>query len=234
MKRGYILHHRPYRETSVLLNLLVDGVGRVDAVARLGSGKRSIKSIIQPFQPLLFEISGKSELKNAYQIEPASPAVPIQGNPLYAAMYLNELCVRCLSSYHGAENLFVSYHQTLMALASSFQQADLRYFEKALLLELGAMPALNIDVYGDDICAENLYCLQLEQGFQPVTMARENQKYTQEASQIFQGEMLLQLQRQQLNLKYERQAKYLMRSLFSPLLGGKPLASRQLFQQSSS
>ncbi|MGL5668069.1 MAG: DNA repair protein RecO, partial [Shewanella sp.] len=57
MKRGYVLHHRPYRESSALVNLLVDGIGRVDAVARVGSGKRSIKSILQPFQPLIFEFS---------------------------------------------------------------------------------------------------------------------------------------------------------------------------------
>ena len=94
MKRGYVLHHRPYRESSALVNLLVDGIGRVDAVARVGSGKRSIKSILQPFQPLIFEFSGKSELKNISQIEAAAPAVPLSGYSLYAGMYINELLMR--------------------------------------------------------------------------------------------------------------------------------------------
>ncbi len=43
MLRGYILHHRPYRESSVIVNLLVDGVGRIDALVRVGSGKKTLK-----------------------------------------------------------------------------------------------------------------------------------------------------------------------------------------------
>jgi DNA repair protein RecO (recombination protein O) len=32
MKRGYVLHHRQFRESSVIVNLLVEGVGRVDVI----------------------------------------------------------------------------------------------------------------------------------------------------------------------------------------------------------
>ncbi len=124
----------------MLLNLLVDGLGRVDAVARVGSGKRSIKSIVQPFQPLLFQLSGRSDLRTLTQIESASPAVPLSGDALYAAMYLNELLVRVLGNHQSGEALFFSYHQSLLALAKGFEQTTLRYFELRLLSELGCMP----------------------------------------------------------------------------------------------
>lgn len=88
MLRGYVLHHRPYKETSALVNLLVDGVGRVDAIVRLGSGKRSLKSIIRPFQPLIFQYLGKGELKTLTQVEAAAPAIPLQAKRCLQAFIL--------------------------------------------------------------------------------------------------------------------------------------------------
>ena len=113
MKRGYVLHHRAYRESSVIVNLLIDGVGRVDAIVRTGSGKRSIKSILQPFQPLIIQFSAQSEAKNLSlktitHIEAAAPAIPLTGNSLYSGFYLNELTVRLLAVEHQTEALLLA------------------------------------------------------------------------------------------------------------------------------
>lgn len=225
MERGYLLHHRHFTDSSQLVNLLVDGHGRVDAVARLGSGKRSIKSILQPFQPLIFEFSGKSELRNLTQIEAAAPAVPLSGHGLYAGMYLNELLVRSLSVHHGAEKLFLTYHQTLMAIAAGFCQSQLRYFEQALLLELGAMPSISLDADGVPLEALIYYRWVPEEGFR-ATLARH-------AEGSYLGEALLALDRRQINSDHFRDLKHLMRNLLQPLLGDKPLLSRQLFAKAS-
>ncbi|ASK68410.1 DNA repair protein RecO [Shewanella bicestrii] len=225
MKRGYVLHHRPYRESSALVNLLVDGIGRVDAVARVGSGKRSIKSILQPFQPLIFEFSGKSELKNISQIEAAAPAVPLSGYSLYAGMYINELLMRTLSVHHNAEALFFIYHQALVGLAAQFCESKLRYLELALLRELGAMPSLIRDTQGEPLIPEHYYQLVPELGFQFVLNSRA--KYT------YQGAMLTALNDNQLLQEQFLEAKRLMRSMLQPLLGNKPLVSRQLFIQAT-
>lgn len=225
MKRGYVLHHRPYRESSALVNLLVDGIGRVDAVARVGSGKRSIKSILQPFQPLIFEFSGKSELKNISQIEAAAPAVPLLGYSLYAGMYINELLVRTLSVHHNAEALFFIYHQALVGLAAQFCESKLRYLELALLRELGAMPSLIRDTQGEPLIPEHYYQLVPELGFQFVLNSR--------AKRTYQGAMLMALNDNQLLQEQFLEAKRLMRSMLQPLLGNKPLVSRQLFIQAA-
>lgn len=222
MKRGYVLHHRPYRESSALVNLLVDGIGRVDAVARIGSGKRSIKSILQPFQPLIFEFSGKSELKTLTQIEAAAPAVPLSGHSLYAGMYINELLMRTLSVQHNAEALFLIYHRALVGLAADFCQSQLRYVELALLQELGAMPSLSRDTQGEALIPEDYYQLIPELGFQFVLNSR--------ARNAYQGAMLTALNDNQLVEEHFLSAKRLMRSMLQPLLGTKPLLSRQLFQ----
>ena len=225
MKRGYVLHHRPYRESSALVNLLVDGIGRVDAVARDGSGKRSIKSILQPFQPLIFEFSGKSELKNISQIEAAAPAVPLSGYSLYAGMYINELLMRTLSVHHNAEALFLIYHQALVGLAAQFCESKLRYLELALLRELGAMPSLIRDTQGEPLIPEHYYQLVPELGFQFVLNSR--------AKHTYQGAMLTAHNDNQLLQEQFLAAKRLMRSMLQPLLGDKPLVSRQLFMQAT-
>ncbi|MBI1673512.1 DNA repair protein RecO [Shewanella sp. DW31] len=221
MKRGYVLHHRPYRESSVLVNLLVDGIGRVDVVTRTGSGKRSIKSILQPFQPLIFEFSGKSELKTLTQVEAAAPAVPLSGQSLFAGMYINELLVRTLSVQHNAEELFLIYHQALVGLAAKFCQSQLRYIELALLRELGFMPSLSRDTQGEPLVPDDYYQLVPELGFQFVLNSR--------ARNAYQGAMLTALNDNQLTEAHFLSAKLLMRSLLTPLLGTKPLLSRQLF-----
>ncbi|WP_394200085.1 DNA repair protein RecO [Shewanella waksmanii] len=222
MLRGYVLHTRPYRESSVLVNMLVDGHGRVDCVARLGSGKRSIKSILQPFQPLIFQLSGKSSLKNLYQVEAASPAIPLVGEVSFAGFYLNEILVRSLSVEHGAEQFFYTYHDTLMKMAAGFEQAQLRYFEVALLQELGLMPSLDEDISQQSIEADYYYRLLPEEGFVSALGPKQHH---------YAGAMLRNLANKQLNQQDLKAAKQLMRQLLSPCIGDKPLKSRALFNR---
>ncbi|QLE84588.1 DNA repair protein RecO [Shewanella sp. Scap07] len=222
MLRGYVLHTRPYRESSVLVNMLVDGHGRVDCVARLGSGKRSIKSILQPFQPLIFQLSGKSSLKNLYQVEAASAAVPLSGEVSFAGFYLNEILVRSLSVDHGAEQFFFTYHDTLMKMAAGFEQSQLRYFEVALLQELGLMPSLLEDISEHTIEADYYYRLLPEEGF--VSALGPKQSH-------YAGSMLLNLANKQLCAADFKSAKQLMRQLLVACIGDKPLKSRALFTQ---
>ncbi|MDF0533734.1 DNA repair protein RecO [Shewanella sp. A32] len=218
MHRGYVLHAKPYRETSALLRLLVDGLGRIDAIARLGSGKRSLKSVIQPFQPLLFELSGRGELRSLSQIESASPAVPLTGDALYSALYLNELLIRALGQVQSGESLFVPYHQTLMALAREFSQTPLRFFELTLLDELGCLPSLTLDANGVAVDAASHYRWLPESGF----LAGDG---------IIPGRVLLALAARELLDADWPHAKRLTRLLLQPVVGDKPLMSRQLFSK---
>ncbi|GGJ01490.1 DNA repair protein RecO [Shewanella hanedai] len=221
MLRGYVLHTRPFTDSSVLVNMLIDGLGRVDCVARLGSGKTSIKSILQPFQPLIFELSGRTSLKNLIQIEAGSPAVPISGEVSFAGFYLNELLVRCISVDHGAEQLFFVYHKTLMAMAGGFCQSQLRYFELSLLKEIGLMPTLSVDISQDAIEPDYYYRLLPDQGFVSALGPKTSH---------YSGEMLLSLESHTLHAAHFKQAKHLMRLLLAPCLGDKPLKSRALFK----
>ncbi|MBT1444507.1 DNA repair protein RecO [Shewanella sp. JM162201] len=218
LHRGYLLHLRPFRENSAIVNLLVDGAGRVDAIARLGGGKRSSRALLQPFQPLLFTLSGKGELRTLNQPEAYAPAIPLQGDSLYAGMYLNELLMRSLSHSHGGDGLFYTYHQTLMTLAAGFEQRVLRYFELELLKDLGICPPLESDVTGNTIEPDICYLLKAQGGFIPSL-----------APNATPGRVLLSLANQSLADEDFQSAKKLLRQLLAPVIGDKPLVSRALF-----
>ena len=60
---AWVLHARPYRDTSLLLEVLTDEHGRVGLVARGVRGPRGRwRGLLQPLQPLLMSWSGRGEL----------------------------------------------------------------------------------------------------------------------------------------------------------------------------
>ncbi|HEX6592633.1 MAG TPA: recombination protein O N-terminal domain-containing protein, partial [Moraxellaceae bacterium] len=60
MLHAFFLHSRPYRETSLLVDLFTAEQGRFSAVWR---GGRRGKGSVQLFQPVLVELAGNGELK---------------------------------------------------------------------------------------------------------------------------------------------------------------------------
>ena len=52
LQRGFILHRRPYSETSLLVDLFTEESGRLTVIAKGARAKRSSwKSVLQPFTP---------------------------------------------------------------------------------------------------------------------------------------------------------------------------------------
>ncbi|GAA4897312.1 DNA repair protein RecO [Ferrimonas pelagia] len=222
LSRAYLLHARPYRETSLLLDLLCEDHGRIAAVARVGGRTGQAKrSQLQPFRPLLVGLSGHSSLRTLSQLDAPSLPLPITGDALFGGLYINELCQRLLSEGQALEGLFESYHQALMALAAEQElQRCLRHFELRLLQSQGHLPPLWQDAQGIDIVAQQHYAWRTGVGMLPI------------AGVGYCGEMLLAWQKQALATPEQlRQAKHLIRTVLRPLLGNKPLHSRTLFQK---
>ncbi|MDT8397638.1 MAG: DNA repair protein RecO, partial [Pseudomonadales bacterium] len=95
LQPAYLLHARPFRDSSLLLDLLTRDYGRMSAIAR---GVRGIKSkskgLLQAFTPLLVSLSGRHELKTLRNVELLASAFFFKGQHLYGALYVNELLVR--------------------------------------------------------------------------------------------------------------------------------------------
>ncbi|QIZ77498.1 DNA repair protein RecO [Ferrimonas lipolytica] len=225
LSRAYLLHARPYKESSLLLDLLTEDHGRIAAVARIGGKTGAAKKAqLQPFRPLKVGLSGRSTLRNLAQLEAPSMPLPLTGTALYSGLYLNELCQRTLPEWQECATLFEQYQQSLIALASEAQaEANLRYFELALLQHLGQIPALEYDASSQPLSTSANYLWQAGQGF--IATIQPNHR-------AVSGAMLLAWSDHQLlELEHLRQAKHLIRALLQPLLGNKPLHSRTLFNR---
>lgn len=220
---AYVVHSRPYRETSVITDFFTRTQGRVSGVVRgVRKAKSEKKSLIQSFQCLQVQFSGKSDLKTVTHIERSNSEAMLTGETLYCGLYLNELLARVLPQGVEIEPVFTAYQQALAALPSTeFKDVALRQFEFALLHELGVLPDLTVDVdTGEELIAGNIYGLQADLGLSQQTINKP----------VFRGEDLIAMHEGNWNTQSRHCAKQLSRQLLIPLLGPKPLQSRALFR----
>jgi DNA repair protein RecO (recombination protein O) len=152
LEPAFILHHRPFRDTSLLLEIFSAAHGRVGLVARGARGPRSrMKGLLQPFRPLLLSWQLRGELGTLIGAEGAGPGyvLPPGGDVLLGLYYLNELLLRLTARLDPQRGLFETYAGTVAALAGGAPLApELRRFEKALLDALGYGPELGHDASG--------------------------------------------------------------------------------------
>ncbi|MDG1733426.1 MAG: DNA repair protein RecO [Thalassotalea sp.] len=139
LHRAYLLHSRPYRDSSLLVDLLSEEHGHVSAIVYVGKSKKSNKKgLLQPFSSLQIELKGQSDLKTLSQLEPAEKSLQLSSTFLYSGFYLNELMVRLLPENIPCPELFHLYQSSINALSQQHSiEPILRRFELSLLEELG-------------------------------------------------------------------------------------------------
>lgn len=218
---AYVLHSRPYRENSALVDFLTPG-GRLRAVLRSARGKAG--SLARPFVPLEVEFRGKGELKNVGRMEAVGVASWMVGDALFSGLYLNELLTRLLPAEDPNQVIYDSYAATLQALAAGLPlEPLLRAFEWRLLDELGYGFAMDSDVNGDPVEADGLYRLQVDAGLERVWLIQPG---------LFKGSELLAMAEADWTAAGALSAaKRLMRQALAVHLGGRPLVSRELFRK---
>lgn len=165
LARAYLLHQRPWRETSKLLEVWSRDHGRIGLVARgVRRPNSPQRSLLQPFTPLLVSWSQRGELGNLGAVEPAGSPTLLKGRPLMAAFYMNELMMRLLPRQDAHPDLYDAYASTLEALAGEKPAAGLRLFETQLLSVIGYGLNLNQTASGEDIEASLDYLYDLDAG----------------------------------------------------------------------
>jgi DNA repair protein RecO (recombination protein O) len=171
---AYVLHHRPYRETSLLLELLVFGLGRVGVIARGVRGTRAVarRAILQPLQPLTVSLQRRGELYLLVLAEAASQRLAARGDALLAALYVNELCQRLLPRDEAVDGFFLRYAACMAALAEGAPAAPaLRRLEAALLAACGYALVLDQDLHGAALDPQAHYLVRGELAPEPVPAA---------------------------------------------------------------
>lgn len=220
---AYVLHSRPYRDSSALVDLLTLHQGLQRVVWRGARGQRR-KLTPQPFVPLLVGMAGRSELKSLTQAEVAGGFAQLQGEVLFSGLYLNELLVRLLRTGDAQPMLFAAYQGTLEQLAQGDSvEPILRRFEWQLLAILGYGFSLTEDANGHPVGAQQRYVWHAGDGLQPV-----HDPLLADAG--LPGAALLAMAADDWSAATTlRAAKQLMRQALGVHLGDRPLVSRQLF-----
>lgn len=227
LQPAFILHHRPYRETSRLIDIFTEDYGRITLIAR---GSRSHRSpwrpLLQPFVPLLLSWQGRSELMTLSSAESNGGRIFLYGDNLLSGFYLNELLMKVLQKDDPYPGLYTIYQHTLLELKKTTLEQTLRIFEKKLLEALGyGLPLYDDFSTGEPLMADVDYCFHPNQGFKQYNTSSSVTKEI-----CFKGKSLLALAAEQLNNEEQlRDIKRLMRLAMGDVLGFKPLCSRQLF-----
>ena len=225
LEEAYLLHTRPYRETSLLVDLFTKKHGRVSLVAKGVRQQKSHKSsILQPFVLLDISWYGKGPLYSLRYVEAKTNQHMLTAKKLISGLYLNELLIRLLPNNDSHIDLFDYYQQTLLELTGQQQlQVILRIFEKRLLKTIGYDLQLIKDIESGDLIDQNSYYIfNLEQG-----PRKESINYKSDL--LFKGESLLALHNEVFSSKdHLLDAKRLMRLALAFRLGDKPLQTRKL------
>jgi DNA repair protein RecO (recombination protein O) len=148
---GYLLHHRPWRDTSRILEVLTREHGRLTLFARGVRGPQAkLAPVLQPFQPLLFSFSGRGEAATLTGAERDGSHAALPPAALLSGFYLNELLLKLTTRHDPQPELFAHYHATLSALRAGAELAPaLRLFEKHLLEVLGYGLDLATEAHGE-------------------------------------------------------------------------------------
>lgn len=248
MQPAYVLHLRPYGDTSALVELFTPQYGRVGVVAKGAKRpKSSYRGILQQFQPLLASWSGRGELATLTGLEPQGQRLQLSAQLLASGFYLNELLMRLLHRHEAQVELFSYYDTCLRELAAlslldSGREGDaaqnlevlLRRFEAQLLESLGYGLILDHDVEsGEVIEVSRQYWYQPDHG--PVRLEGDLPDGGLNDSGVrVSGASLLNLQAGKLSdPQTRREAKHLMRAVLAVHLGPKPLLSRQMLVRES-
>jgi DNA repair protein RecO (recombination protein O) len=238
---SFVLHGYPYKETSLVVEVLTRHYGRVALVARGAKRPRSaLRGVLQAFQPLaLGWIGARSktfELKKLTRAEWVGGVAPLRGEGLLCGFYLNELLLKLLARDDAHEALYETYHATLVTLSNGGEHATtLRTFERRLLREAGYALTLDRDALtGEPISADYSYRYLLERG--PVRVKAEAfhvaERGDDDENRLeLAGQTLLDMAQDDYTRPATlQQSKALMRILINHCLGNQILNTRQLLK----
>lgn len=164
---AFVLHARPWRETSLLVEVLTATHGRLGVLARgvQGPKRHVLRAALQPLQWVRLDAVQRGELARLVAAEAVDAAPRLVGEALLAGFYVNELTLRLAPRQDPQPELFHAY-----AVVRERLRADeplgwtLRRYERDLLDALGVGFDWRVDGDGAAIDPAARYRLDPEHG----------------------------------------------------------------------
>lgn len=224
LEPAFLLHHRPYRDSSRIVEFYARDHGRVSlfakGVRRAGS---PLAAVLQPFTRLLISWSGPGDGGVLTGAELVGQPATLPPARLMSGFYLNELLLKLLPRQDAHGELYDAYSLALDELrATGADEArPLRLFEKRLLESLGyGVDYTHVLADGGSVEAGAYYHVRPERGVLGVAEPSD-------APGIYRGEHLLSLAAEELADAASLQAaRRLLRAQLDASLEGRELTSR--------
>ena len=227
LQPAFVLHAKPFKETSLLVDLITPDYGRVSVIAKGGRSKKSkLKGVLQPTLKLVISWQGRGSLKTLTLAEMEGLSNIFDGEKLICVTYVNELLLKLTPSFDSVDGLFELYESVIVGLEhNNALEQTLRLFEKNLLACIGYELLLEAESESlMPIDPQETYVYQIEHGPRKVS----NQSVSRNA---VSGSTLLALANEaSLNKQQLREAKVLLRLNLDHHLGGAKLESRRLIK----
>jgi DNA repair protein RecO (recombination protein O) len=223
---AWLLHHRPFRDSSQILDILSLDQGRLAVIAKGSRGAKSkLRGILRPFLPLQLSWFIRSDLGTLTGAEMNGAPLSLSGEALLSGYYVNELILKLLHRHDPQPEIFAAYSRTIDRLAGGKEVAAyLRQFEIELLRILGY--ALNLDhdtETTEPLRPQQQYEYRVEQGLVPVS--------DREGPMVFSGAEIDAIRNQQFaDPVVLKNAGNLLRNVIAYHLDGKELKSRKVLK----
>ncbi len=144
---AFVLTSWPWKESSLIADLFTRKRGRMAVAVRGAKRPGSVfRGLIDPFCPLLVNVTGAGEVKKLMNARWMGGLAPLNGVGLVCGFYLNELVLRLTVREDPAPRVFDAYTDALSAISAASDNESrirtLRCFEVDILRALGWGQAL--------------------------------------------------------------------------------------------
>lgn len=176
---AFVLHSRPWREISLLLEVFCAEHGRLGLVARgVASSKRHVlRAALQPLQCIRLEALARGELATLQTAEAVDVAPRLAGDAALAGFYLNELTLRLVPRQDPLPLLHAAYARARQSLGTEIALAwTLRRYERDLLDAIGFGFEWDSDSEGREIDPSARYLFDPEHGLRRLRHERSLQE----------------------------------------------------------
>ena len=222
---SWILHSRPFKETSKIIDFITQDHGRISLVAKgVRSRKSRLGGILRPFMPLNISWSMRSDLGTLIGAENNGKAFTLNGDAFFSGCYINELILNLVHRHDPSPEVFSIYSEIIRDLSlTNSLNSSLRYFEMELLKLLGYALSLDHDSKTlDPISMDKYYEYHIDEG---------TVETIKTGPMVFMGKHLIAISKYEFDCPEVLQcANRLLRYVMAYYLDGKAIKSRKVLK----
>jgi len=165
---SFIIHSRPYSETSIIFDILTESNGLISLIAK-GIKKKKDGSLLQPFKELQLSYTNKGSLPILTKFEIINSFSEIKSKYLLIGLYFNELIYKFIPKSEPLPSLYSIYKKQLeyMKTTKDIPDVVLLTFETMFLKEIG-YEIVRAQIQSSNIIWDKKYFYDYEIGFREV------------------------------------------------------------------